>query len=687
MGQTRRLASGKRAMEAAASVKRAWTLRYGVAIASVALATFAAILLDTHLHTAPTVSVLLCAILFVAWFGGLGPGLFATITALLTFDYYFVPPLNSLAVAPTELPRIGLFAITALFVTMLSAAQRSSALSLRRSRDDLLTVMQDQQRIQHALRRAEASLAGENQVLEMIARGDSRAGILDAVCRLVEERARGSLSSILLLDPNTNCLRHGAAPSLPKDYAASIDGLAIGPSAGSCGTAAYRNQPVIVSDIATHPLWTDYRHFALPHGLKACWSVPIRSSCGRVLGTFATYYREPRSPTLQEQDVIQQVAQLANIAVERKQAEDVLREQARLLDLTHDTIFVRDMSDVITYWNRGAEQLYGWTAEEALRKVAHELLQTIFPASLAEINAELLRTGRWEGELVHSRRNGTQVVVSSRWSLQRDEHGVPVAILETNNDITNRKNTEQALRHAQAELAHAARVSTLGELTASIAHEVNQPLAGLVSSSNAALRWLSGQPPNIENAKQSLERIIRDAHRAGEVVARVRSLAKKSPTQKAWLNVSDAVRETMVLTRMEVAQSRASLQTLLADDMPLVWADRIQLQQVILNLTMNALEAVSSPGNGKRDVVIVAAKHPADGVIVSVRDSGMGIDPTKLQHIFDPFYTTKGEGMGMGLAISRSIIEAHGGQLWAAPDELRGAVFQFTLPVGREESL
>src|SRR6266850_2309761 len=174
---------------------------------------------------------------------------------------------------------------------------------------------------------------------------------------------------------------------------------------------------------------------------------------------------------------------------ERKRAEEVLREQAGLLDLTHDTVFVRDINDVITYWNRGAAEMYGWIRDEAVGKVSHQLMQTIFPAPFEEINAELLRTGRWEGELVHTKRDGTQVIVASRWSMQRDKQGLPAAILETNNNITERKRAEEALRQAQAELAHVTRVTTLGELAASIAHEVNQPLSGIITNSNACLQW------------------------------------------------------------------------------------------------------------------------------------------------------------------------------------------------------
>ncbi|MEK6303351.1 MAG: GAF domain-containing protein [Acidobacteriota bacterium] len=530
-------------------------------------------------------------------------------------------------------------------------------------------------------KQAETLLAGEKRLLEMIARGDSLAVILDALCRLVEDLASGSLTSILLLDAKANRLRHGAAPSLPTNYTEAIDGSVIGPSVGSCGTAAYRAEPVNVSDIATDPLWADYRDLALAHGLRACWSTPILSSAGRVLGTFAIYYREPRSPTPPEHNVIEQITHLASIAIERKQAEEVLREQARLLDLTHDTVFVRDMSDVITYWNRGAEELYGWTREHALDKVSHQLTQTIFPAPLEEINAELLRTGRWEGELIHTKRDGTQVVVVSRWSLQRDEQGLPAAILETNNDITERKRAEEALRSAQAELAHVTRVTTLGEMTASIAHEINQPLAAVVTNGSACLRWLMGESPNLEEAREASKRVIRDGNRAGEVIARIRALMQKTETQKAQLDINEAIQEIVLLTQNEAARKGVRLRLELSANLPPVFGDRVQLQQVALNLVMNGVEAMAAVRDRPRELVICSRTHESDHVLVAVQDCGVGIDQEDLEKIFTAFYTTKPQGMGMGLAISRSIIEVHGGRLWATLNEVAGATMQFTLPL------
>ena len=371
--------------------------------------------------------------------------------------------------------------------------------------------------------------------------------------------------------------------------------------------------------------------------------------------------------------------------VERKRGEEALRERANLLDLTHDTVFVRDIKDVITFWNRGAEKLYGWTKDEAVGQVSHHLTQTIFPALLEEITAELNSTGRWEGELIHTRRDGTQVVVASRWALQLDERGKPIAILETNNDIIEHKRAEEALHKAQAELAHVTRVATLGEMSASIAHEVNQPLAAVVTNANACLRWLARQSPDLDEARQAVGRIIKDGNRASEVIGRVRALVKKSPPQKDWLNINDTVLEVIALTRSEMHMNRVSLQTQLADNLPAVRADRIQLQQVILNLIINGIEAMNRSNEASRELRVSTERGGSSGVLIAVRDSGVGLNPENLEHLFDPFYTTKPDGMGMGLAISRSIIEAHGGRLWATLNAPRGAVFQFTLPHDSEK--
>jgi two-component system, LuxR family, sensor kinase FixL len=364
---------------------------------------------------------------------------------------------------------------------------------------------------------------------------------------------------------------------------------------------------------------------------------------------------------------------------ELQRSEMRLREQADLLDLTHDTVFVRDMNDVISYWNRGAEEMYGWTRDEAVGKTSHQLLRTVFPAPLEAMTAALLSAGRWEGELVHSRRDGTPVTVASRWSLQRDEAGQPVATLETNNDITERKRAEEVARKAQAELEHVGRVTTLGEMAASIAHEVDQPLSGVVINANASLRFLTGPSPNLEEVRDGLQAIARDGRRASDVIGRIRALARRTGTERAPLDINDVIREVVGLADGEARRARAHLRTELAGDLPRVVGDPVQLQQVVLNLLLNGLDAMSAVAGRPRELVISTHREADDRVRVAVRDSGSGIDPELAPRMFDAFYTTKRAGLGMGLSISRSIVEQHGGRLWAVPNDGPGTTFQFTV--------
>jgi C4-dicarboxylate-specific signal transduction histidine kinase len=271
-------------------------------------------------------------------------------------------------------------------------------------------------------------------------------------------------------------------------------------------------------------------------------------------------------------------------------------------------------------------------------------------------------------------------------------------------DLSEQKRAEEALQKAQAELAHVTRVATLGELTASIAHEINQPLAAVVNNASACLRWLAAE--NLEEARQSASLVIADGHRAGEIIGRIRALAKKAPPQKDWLDLNETIREVIAMVRNAVQGNRVLLQTQLPNDLPLILADRVQLQQVILNLLINAIEAMGGVEDSPRELWVSSKKVteiPGEleektlddealaeaewtYLLVAVRDSGPGLDLKSLDRLFDAFYTTKPKGLGMGLAISRSIIEAHGGRLWAKADASRGAIFQFVLPI-REERM
>jgi C4-dicarboxylate-specific signal transduction histidine kinase len=240
----------------------------------------------------------------------------------------------------------------------------------------------------------------------------------------------------------------------------------------------------------------------------------------------------------------------------------------------------------------------------------------------------------------------------------------------------------EALREAQTELAHVNRVTTMGQLAASIAHEINQPITAAVTNADAGLRWLAAQPPDLEEVRDAFDRVIKAGNQASEVIARIRALIKKAPPRKGDVEINEAILEVIALTHGEFVKNGVSLQTQLAADLPLVQGDKVQLQQVILNLIVNAVEAMSGVSEGSRALLIGTGKDASSGVLVAVQDSGPGLNPESFDRLFDPFYTTKPGGMGMGLSICRSIVEAHGGRVWASGTSGPGVTVQFTLPVG-----
>jgi signal transduction histidine kinase len=224
----------------------------------------------------------------------------------------------------------------------------------------------------------------------------------------------------------------------------------------------------------------------------------------------------------------------------------------------------------------------------------------------------------------------------------------------------------------------------MGQLAASIAHEVNQPIGATLMNAETAQRWLDASPPKPDNARQSLGRIVADSKRAGDIIGRIRNLARNAPARKEGLEINGVVLEVIALTRNETSDRGVVVRTQLADDLPDIWGDRVELQQVILNLIMNAIEAMGEVAEGSRELSIGSADAGSDGVLITVGDSGPGLPAGDPERIFEAFYTTKASGLGMGLSICRSIVEAHGGRLWAKPNEPRGAVFCMTLPIRKK---
>jgi PAS domain S-box-containing protein len=360
----------------------------------------------------------------------------------------------------------------------------------------------------------------------------------------------------------------------------------------------------------------------------------------------------------------------------------------RIIDSALDAVLSIDERGKITEWNAQAETMFGWKRDEAVARTLSELL---IPERYRDAHNKglehFLSTG--EGPLLNRRIELT--------ALRRDGTEFPVELsiapyqIDGNwefsgfvRDITERRAAEASARRQremEMELAHANRVATMGQLAASIAHEVNQPVGAAVTNAYAALRWLGAAPPNTDEVRHALTRIVTNGNRATDVLSRIRAFIKKAPPRQESVDVNEAVVEVVALTRSEAKKNKVAVQMQLAEGLPVVQADRIQLQQILLNLIVNAIESMCSSDAGSRRLLICTAKSELNDVSVEVQDSGPGFPAASAEQIFQAFYTTKAAGLGMGLSICRSIVEAHGGQLRAAPGDPTGAIFTFTLPV------
>jgi PAS domain S-box-containing protein len=549
------------------------------------------------------------------------------------------------------------------------------------------------------------------------------------------------------------------------------------------------------------------------------------------------------SPALRALVSLAAIAITTLLALQNHAATNRLAAQARLLNLSHDMIFVRDRAGVINFWNKAAEQTYGWTTEEALGQIADKLLRTSYPDRREVIEATLLDTGRWEGRVEQRTKAGAVLAVDARWALQHDHLGKSVGVLETHTDVTDqvaahsalvqseqryrrmfdasrigvveedwsglrtalhslptrgadlrdylarhpdfvrharglaritdvnpalqkmagasssaafienvdkllgendrsfldalvafaegeqfhegeselvrldgrkvpvlftitfppqsdedhnvlifvvditeRRQAQDALLAAQAELAHAARVATLGELSASIAHEVNQPLAAIVTSGEAGLRWLRRDVPDLKEVTTTIGHVVAQGRRASEIVTRIRTFLKKAPPQRDMLQIGEIIEEATALVARELAKDEVTLTVESQHDLPPIRGDRVQLQQVLVNLLINAGQAMSGQP-GSRTVTLRAGSEDSETLSIMVQDSGPGIQPEDLPRLFDPFFTTKNGGMGMGLAICRTTVEAHGGRLSVASTPGSGTTFHLTLPFSQEHAL
>jgi PAS domain S-box-containing protein len=654
---------------------------------------------------------------------------------------------------------------------------------------------------------------GQREILERIASDAPLAELLGQIVALVERQAEGMLGSILLIDQDRR-VHHGAAPNLPPELVRGLDGLAIGDGVGSCGTAAFRGQRVIVEDVATHPYWQGYSHLALPYGLRSCWSSPIFSRAGEVLGMFAMYHREPRGPTAREVMWVERATHLASIAIvrhrdeealrrrtaemgavfenaaigialvgldgrplranpalqaflgypedelrgmsfdqftypadvaddvdlyratatgqrdsyqiekrylrktgevvwgqltvsmirdgagqphyalgmveditARRQMEDRIQAQAALLDRAKDAILVRDVTGVISYWNKGAERLFGWSRDEAVGRPVGELLYRD-PAAVAEAERRLLERGEWTGEMEHLTRTGREVTVEASWTLIRDERGEPKSILAINSDVTEKKRLEAQVLRVQ-------RMESLGTMAGGIAHDFNNVLTAIMANVTLAL----GELPIGHPARESLAEIENASTRAGALVRQILTFSRKQEPNRQVMGLEPVVGEALRLLRATLPAT-IQIRSRFDADVPLVLADPTQVHQVVMNLGTNASHAMERSGGTldvRGDRVVLAEKllagteslPPGTYARLVVADTGAGMDGTTLERIFDPFFTTKepGKGTGLGLSVVHGVMRSHDGGIVVSSAPGYGSQFSIYFPAAADAVL
>lgn len=661
------------------------------------------------------------------------------------------------------------------------------------------------------VKRHEFMRAWESRVLEAISRGEALKDILTRIVSGAEAFLDDAVGSIMRVTTDGRHLRHGAAPGLPAAFNLAVDGIAVGPGVGSCGTAVFLREPVIVTDIAIDPLWTDHRELALTHGLRACWSQPVIDSAGVVRGVFGLYYRQPRAPTPRELGLIERTARVASIAFERdrhveelRASEDLFRrtlqdaatgiavtdlagrylevntaycrmvgytadelramrfptlthpddrarsvalldellaggrasyviekryvakggrtvwvrmsvsaqrdahgdplrvisvaeditaqreaaarliEQAALLDAAREAILVTDLEDRVIYWNKGAERTFGWTAEEAVGRLGRELMVTD-EGGYDEAFAGLARDGEWQGELNKRHRDGRELIVEARCTRILDADGRPKSVLSINADITERVRLERQFLRAQ-------RLESIGTLAGGIAHDLNNVLAPILMSIGL-LRLEAADDRHLD----VLETIEASAQRGADLVRQILGFARGIEGRREPVYVRELVRDVEKVAR-DTFPKHIEFVISAPDASWVVTGDATQLHQLVLNLCLNARDAMPrggvlriEVGNEVLDEIysdMNARSKAGPHVVVTVEDTGIGIPSDDLDKVFDPFFTTKplGQGTGLGLPTVLTIARSHGGFVDLDSEPGRGTRVRVYLPADPSSS-
>lgn len=551
------------------------------------------------------------------------------------------------------------------------------------------------------LKRAEDLLAAQVKVLGTVARAEPLPEVLETLCLQLEELCDRCLCSILIVAPDGKHFTIGAGPSLPEHLASLMHGRSIDPGGCDPYSLALREKaPIIAGDLTSDSRWDGLPWGAATKdcGYGSCWSIPIISGHGEASGILAIYRREPTKPTPQEHDLLDRFARIAGIAIERARADTALRsserelrqaeaEQRRVnMQLTDAHRLSRSGSftwDVLPDTHNWTEEIFRLFEFQPTTKITLQMIfENIHPddrpamesllgraASSVDFATEFRLITR-SGSVKHAR------MIARRIGQVTDR---PV-FMGAMQDVTSSKVAEEALNQARLELTHVARIASLSAMTASITHEVSQPISGILTNSNTCARMLAAEPPNIAGAAETVRRTIRDANRVSEVIKRLRAMFAKKPPTMEMVDLNEAAQEVIAMSSAELRRSRSILQTDFADVLPAISGDRVQLQQVILNLLLNAADAMVGIEDRPKTLRIQTQIDANDAVKLLVQDSGVGLDPRSTEKLFEAFYTTKSHGLGIGLAISRSIIESHQGKLWAIANEGPGATFGFSIP-------
>ena len=609
-----------------------WTAKYGLAIASVGLA-----LLGTLALNRPGIrgTPFIPAIMVSAWYGGFGPGLFAAGLSVLSIDYFVVAPQDHFGPATLDDGLyLVVFTVSALFVAWLTGAERRTKASLQKAHDDLTARIQDLARAEEAMRRSESYLA-ESQRLTQTGSWALNVGTREMI-HTSEELLR-----LFGFDPDRGIPR--VEEFLQRIHPGDR------PRAAELLERGIRER--------TGVEWV-FRA-ALPDGtLKYIHSVghPVFDASGNLVELIGT-----------DTDV-----------TERKRAEYLT---AQVFESSPDGVCIVGRDYLCQRVNPVAARIFGTPADRAVGKHLTELVepggfeQRLQPALDRCFAGEETSYAAW----ITTKGLGHRYLAVTYSPLRPTSDRVEAA-LAVARDLTEHMKAWEALREAQAELARVSRVTMLGEITASIAHEVNQPLAAVVTNGNACRRWLAADPPNLDEARQAAQRMVKDGERAGQILARIRALVRRGATERNALDMNDVIQEALGFTRTELDRQRVAIRIDLDANLPAVLGDRVQLQQVLVNLILNARDAMAEVGAGSAELTVGSRREPSGGVLVEVKDRGRGIERSQAERIFEAFFSTKPAGLGMGLSVSRSIVEMHGGKIWAAPNDGPGATMRFTLP-------